>query len=188
MLKEENKLLREELQQTKEKLTLVERDVIQLQQYDRRNNLEIVGIPSDVSQENLEKKVIDLFDVLGETVNSNEIEACHRLKQKPRDKGPPRTIIRFVNRKKAECLLRKNKELRNKDLTKINLDSQNLYINCNLRPYNRMLWGKCKELYKQNRITKFWVYNGIINVKTSNETRHRINHIDDLDNLLENDN
>ena len=48
-----------------------------------------------------------------------------------------------------------------------------------------MLWGKCKDLYKRKLINRFWVYNGIINVVSIDENRHKIAHVDDLDNILE---
>ena len=41
-----------------------------LEQYGRRNNLEITGIPDDVDGQNLEEKVIEFLD---------KIEACHRM-------------------------------------------------------------------------------------------------------------
>ena len=52
-------------------------------QYSRRNNIVIQGIPQSVKSKDLEDKVINVLD----------IEACHRL-------GDSRkTIVRFVNRK-----------------------------------------------------------------------------------------
>ena len=62
----ENILLKSELVTLKEsntilnkKLQKVEEDVVNLQQYVRRNNIEIHGIPDDINDDELEDKVRD---------------------------------------------------------------------------------------------------------------------------------
>ena len=50
-----------------------------LDQYNQRNNLEIQGIPSNVSDDTLEDKVIDIFHSLNINVSKNDIEDCHKL-------------------------------------------------------------------------------------------------------------
>ena len=50
-----------------------------MEQYSRRNNVEISGISNEVSDENLEKKVIDICKESGISLNLYDIEACHRL-------------------------------------------------------------------------------------------------------------
>lgn len=117
-LRKENEQLRSELADTKSKLKCVERDVVKLQQYDRRNNVEVAGIPKEVSDENLESKVLELFNLLKVEVSEADIEACHWLRKKPGEKGPARTIVRFVNRKHAEVLVRCNKFWKNLILQK----------------------------------------------------------------------
>ncbi len=49
------------------------------QQYGRRNNIEINGIPNDVKDSSLEGKVVDILTKVGVDVSSDDIEACHRL-------------------------------------------------------------------------------------------------------------
>ena len=50
-----------------------------LEQYGKRNNLKITGIPDDVSDENLEEKVIQVLSEIQVSVSSSDIEACHRI-------------------------------------------------------------------------------------------------------------
>ena len=50
-----------------------------LEQYGRRNNLEITGISDDVSDENLEGKVIEVLNEIQVDVSRSDIEACHRI-------------------------------------------------------------------------------------------------------------
>ena len=59
------------------------------------NNLEIQGIPSNVSDEALKDKVINIFHLSNKNVNKNDFEDCHRLGKAV----PKNTIVRFVNHK-----------------------------------------------------------------------------------------
>ena len=66
-----------------------------LDQYSRRNNLEIQGIPANITDDKLEGKVIDIFSCLGIEVKSSDIEDCHTLGYANRKN----TIVRFAKRK-----------------------------------------------------------------------------------------
>ena len=48
-------------------------------QYSRRDCLEVAGVPCDVSNENLESKVLEVFSKVGCEILSRDIEACHCL-------------------------------------------------------------------------------------------------------------
>ena len=50
-----------------------------MEQYSRRNNVKISGISNEVSDENLEKKVIGIYEESGIDLNPHHVEACHRL-------------------------------------------------------------------------------------------------------------
>ena len=76
----------------------MKKDTIDVQQYIRRNNIEIVGIPSTVSDKDLEKRVV-------------EIEACHCLKD-CRNNKENCTIVRFVNRNVCDQLHQNKKKLK----------------------------------------------------------------------------
>ena len=49
------------------------------EQYNRRNNIELSGIPNDIPEDNLEKVVIDICDNSGMETEPKDIEGCHRL-------------------------------------------------------------------------------------------------------------
>ena len=158
----------------------LEREKSELQQYIRRNNIEIAGIPDTVKQQDLENKVIEIAKAVDIEITPNEIEACHRLHQKKNHRGPKRTIVRFVNRKLAESLLRKGKELNKPEVyQKANLLSK-VYINNNLCSYYRFLWGKVKSLYNHEAIDSFWVFNGIINIRFNDDEIMKVTHLNDL--------
>ena len=48
-----------------------------LEQCGKRNNLEITGIPDDVSDENLEEKVIQVLSEIHVNVSSSDIASSH---------------------------------------------------------------------------------------------------------------
>lgn len=191
-LQKENAALKSELQSVKdelaEKTTLIvdiERDVVDLQQYIRRNNIEICGIPNSIEQKDLEDTVIKIADAIDVKITKNEIEACHRLANKKDNFGPKKTIVRFVNRKKVENLHRNKKKL-SSDRVKNKLQSFDLhdavYVNSNLCPYNKYLWGKCKRLHENKLIDRFWVYNGFIHIAIKeNDPGFKVNHFSKLE-------
>ena len=146
------------------------------QQYSRRDTVEICGIPSSVSDGDLEETVIQILDKVDVTATPNDIQACHRLHDKTR------TIIKFVNRKHAYQTLTKKKTLTDLDKRKLDLNpNHKLYINDSLCPYFRMLHAKCKSLYMQNKIHSFWVANGSVRYKMEEDGPFTIvDHIDDL--------
>ena len=62
---------------TLKKVISLEENSNSLEQYGRRNNLEITGIPDDVFDQNLEKKVIEILDKIDVNVYRKDMEACH---------------------------------------------------------------------------------------------------------------
>ena len=57
------------------------------------------------------------------------------------------------------------------------------FINNNLCPYNKFLWGKCKQLHTAKLIDKFWVFNGHIFINddlNQNNRGTKITHFNEL--------
>ena len=77
----------------------MEKDIIDPQQYIRRNNIEICGMPTNIPDHELEQKVISLAAAIDVKIKKSDIEACHRLHDKNNDNGPKKTIVRFTNRR-----------------------------------------------------------------------------------------
>ena len=50
-----------------------------MEQYGRKNNLEITQIPDDVRDQNLEEKVIQVLSEIQVNVSSSDIETSHRI-------------------------------------------------------------------------------------------------------------
>ena len=79
----------------------IEKQSHMTQQYTRRDTIEVVGIDTSIESESLEKKVCDIFGDIGVPTLPNDIQACHRLWD------GKRTIVKFVNRKSANDILKK---------------------------------------------------------------------------------
>ena len=121
-------------------------------QYSRRNNIVIQGIPESVKSKDLEDKIINVLDKVNAKVTKNHIEACHRL-------GDSRkTIVRFVNRKYSFEALKNKKILMSVDLTSIGLDKNtNLFLSLNLSNYNNKIAFHCRKLRRKRLIDSTYV-------------------------------
>ena len=76
-LQEENERLRKRVSFLDKKVISLESRHNMLEQYGRRNNLEITGIPDSVPQRDLENKVVDILNAIGVNVSNDDFEDCH---------------------------------------------------------------------------------------------------------------
>ena len=128
--------------------TLLEKHVIELEksqakaeQYSRRNNVEISGIPHEILDNNLEDKVIDICKDAGIEIEHMDIEGCYRLPLSKKNVGGTKHVfVKFVNRKHSEDMLW---------LKKIISSRIRVFIPNSLCPYYRYLWGKCEDLQRR---------------------------------------
>ena len=111
-LQAKNERLREKVRNLESKVTSLEINQNKLEQYGRRNNMEVSVTPYSVEDKFLEEKVISVFTSVVIDVKSNDIEAFHKI-GKSWDNSK-RITVRFTNRKFAK------KTLYNRKKTKIN--------------------------------------------------------------------
>ena len=78
-LQAENERLRDKVSNLESKVVSLKINQNMLEQYGRRNNIEVSGILDSVGDNDLEEKVISVFANIGIDVKSNDIEACHRI-------------------------------------------------------------------------------------------------------------
>ena len=151
LLKLQNDLqeLRSEMKELKESHTQssdnaeLEKHIHDLDQYQRRNNIEISGIPK-IFEDNLEEKVIEVWNSLGfnEELKTSDIQTCHGLDELsgPSPTSPKKAIVRFANRKHAEILYSKRFEIKDADLSSTGIpENVNLCVNPNVCPYYKWL-------------------------------------------------
>lgn len=170
--------LRPEIEKLKSSMKKNEKDLSQFMQYNRRENIEIVGIPQSVSDQDLEGVVVNILQRIGVThLSYYDIAGCHRLKN--RKTSSSNVIVRFVCRKMVgECFDNA------KNIRKAIPEFPNLRIEENLCPRYTTLYEKCEELRKQNKIKLLWTYNGQIYFTKTNNKKERgkmILHESDLE-------
>ena len=60
-------------------LLKLEKEHYELQQYSRRDNFEILGLPDILTGDRLTENVVELCNYVGVMIEFKDIEACHRL-------------------------------------------------------------------------------------------------------------
>ena len=81
------------------KLVDIERQRWENVQYSGRECLEIAGISTSIPRQNLEAKVCQIFGAIGVSVDKNDIDDCHKLRDKER------TIVKVLRRKGCKQVL-----------------------------------------------------------------------------------
>ena len=191
-----NELLKTELEKTKLKLREQEDEteklytaLDELEQYTRKNSLEIQGIP-DQCYSTTKEVVLKLAGVLNANVNPTDIEISHKLKRRGNNSSP--IIVKFLSHKVKTNLYKERVKLRNVKGTDLfpgysNVVSCNvprIFLNENLTVYRRELVSRASEMKKDRLLTSFWTMDGKIFVKTSPSGNPvRIFSDYDLDNL-----
>ena len=175
--------LESEINIVKQVNTLLNKRVIDMErqcwanaQFSRRECLEIAGIPRDVSNENLESKVLEVFSKVGCEILSRVIEACHRLTNNDR------VIVKFLQRKDCDQVMSVKRDLRKVKLEDIGLRGSNsIFVNPSLCPYYRMLWSKSKRLLDLGKINNFFVSSGKIKIRLQENSKPlAITHVEDF--------
>ena len=139
ILKKEIATIKKEFDETNDALYDLEKERLRDNQYGRRENVEIANIPENVKDEQLESTVIKIMDEIGVAVESNDISACHRLKNGS-------TIVRFLNRKNAIKLFEKNIVIKSFDFEGLFGKKTKLFINPNLCPQLKRLFWTLRQL------------------------------------------
>ena len=161
-------------------LIRLERDITVTNQYNRRENLIIDGIPDHVPQEDLENVCLDIVHGIGFLpVGGYDVVGCHRLKKSNNDPSTP-TIIRFVNRKVPEFCKRNKWRLRN-----LHMYNWNLSFREDLCEANEAILEKCEELKAEGIIKKVFTYNGFVKVVQDQERPRKVTHMKDLYEMFE---
>ena len=132
--------MRDTCRKLEQKLVEFEFSTNNLEQYGRRNNVIISGIPDSVDNNQLEGPVTEILTDININVASNDIEACHRIGKKDSRIGSTKTIIRFVNRKHAKQTLYNKKKLSQvKKKYTFNPNNNPFFISENLTRMNETL-------------------------------------------------
>lgn len=154
----------------------VRSELNRLDQYSRRNNLEIHGLKQCIN-EDLFQQVNQIATALQlSQLNRENVEAIHRLPTKP-EKIPP-VIVRFVNRHQRDEWLESRRRLRS------TAGTETIYFQDNLTEQNRKLFWMARIRAKERSYAFVWTTRGTIYVrKNPDQNAIRIDHEDDLNKI-----
>lgn len=170
-IKQELTLLRKENEELRTKNSSLTSDVRELQdrvrsleQYTRKNNVEISGLPT-TPNEDLMGLLKDVGKSIGVELDESHISASHRIPSYNKSRTPA-IIVQFQRRALKDTWISKYKEVRNLTAKQVNklFPDQRVYISDHLSPENKQflskLKHKCKEIgykFAWSRDGKFFV-------------------------------
>lgn len=155
--------------------------VRELEQYSRKANIEISGIPS-TPRENTINLVKDIGKAIGQPVEEAHILATHRVPSY-NAKRDPALIVQFRDRLVRDSWLSsfKSKRVLNANEVHSNFPSNRVYINEHLCPENKQFLGQLKVKCKELDIKYVWFREGKFFVRKSDGGKcHRIVKIQDV--------
>ena len=158
-----------------------------LEQYTRKNSLEIHGVPESAYTET-EDVVLKLAEALDVSVEPKDIEICHKLNRK----GNKPIIVKFISHKVKTNLYRARAKLKNVRVSNIFphcssstlVQADRIFLNENLTSYRKKILSRANEMRRNDELLSAWSMDGSIYVKTSPQGKPvRINELEDLDYL-----
>nr|XP_022905211.1 uncharacterized protein LOC111417224 [Onthophagus taurus] len=178
-----NKLNDENLH-LKKQVTELSGRVADLEQYSRRSNLEVQGVP-EKDGEDLVAVVGSLSEFLGVPVSSVDVDAVHRVPHGPDAAGtvtrrltsPKSIVIRFCSRLKRDNFLaaaklkRRSAPAGSPPGLAIRGVSDRCFINEHLTPANKVLFGRARRVAKEKNYKYVWTRNCQIFVRKSDDAR-----------------
>lgn len=159
----------------------------EMEQYSKRENLIISGIPASVaevaassdshsyaveSSETILTKVVSLCsNKLGVTLSPSDVSIAHRLKTGA-------VMVRFVRRSARDAVFYAKGKLRdhNKSLDQ----SARYYINEDLSATNRKLFAAARDQLKKSHLKSVWTANCRIFARDNNDVKHLLSTYEDL--------
>ena len=153
--------------------------------YSRRSNVEILCIPNRIPDEDLENTVVRICKDSGLEIDPKDIEVCRKLplsrNSKEQDK---RMIVKFVNWKHSEALLRDKELISSNSFNYLNVPQKN-FVSVSLCPYYRYIWGKCKDLQRQGQVNHVFCSGGVVSIKIyKNVSAVKLYHMNDMSDFL----
>ena len=152
------------------------------EQYSRRPNLRVQGIPEDGRGEDVESKVLSVVNEkmgFDPPLIPTHLERCHRLgRVVPGQKRPRAIIVRFVSERMRDSVYRARGSLKGYNDGKE--QHTRIFINEDLTARRATIAFKTRELKKQRKIQDCWTYSGRILVKDNDNNIHEISSDIDL--------
>ena len=182
-------IARSKIDEQEEEITELYQLQDELEQYTRKQSLEIRGIPAG-AYTSTEEAVIKLASALEVPVSEEDINISHTIK----GKGAANILVKFQSHKAKSRLYKARTKLKNirfadifpnaSTATRVAAGQGRIFINENLTSYRKDLLRKANDKRRDGLVTSVWSLDGKIFVKTSPEGNPvRIYEEEDLENL-----
>ena len=152
--------LRQELQETADQVNVLE-------QYSRKQCININGVP-EAHGENVAQKVLDIARAAGVELSPSEVDVAHRV-GRPRDGSRRAIIARFVSFTARQKLYDRRRELRNATVapgsTLTTEELRGVYVSDSLTQRNEETMYSARQMKKEGKIWAAWTDNGKMKVK-----------------------
>ena len=189
-LKKEMKSLKRSLNEANEEREIMYEDLgtainqlDDLEQYTRKHNLEIHGIPQ-TPDENIAERVIALGNALNVTIRNDDIDICHRLQTSKNPSRHKPIIVRFKSYRAKKELYGARKQLKGQNLNQVFNGGDFVYLNENLTRMRRQLFAEVWKRKKLEHWHSAWTIDGKIFVKLeAADYPIRIYNNEDLDRI-----
>ena len=170
VLQEENKALKEEHASLKDQVLIsandlksVQKSLNDLEQYTRRDSVEIRGIPlpEESQEEDTNEIVLQLSQKMGIPLERKDISVSHRIRS--RSSVDSAIIVKFVRREVRKRLYRARKRLKSITTADFGFSvEKKIFINESLTPKNKELFKDCLRFKKDNSFKFRWTNAGKI--------------------------
>ena len=170
-LVKENDSLRTENMLLREKVEELEFTTDNLEQYSRRNNLRLSGIPETPTNSNTDKVILDLCKDLGISLSESDIDRSHRV-GRPNGPKPRQIIVKFTSYRARQKLF--------KERTQLKKSHRNVYVNEDLTKKRNKLFYDARQLLRRSLVDGAWSSDGVIMVKDKLNKIHRVQRTSDL--------
>ena len=154
-----------------------------LEQYTRKNSLEIHGVPES-AYSTTEEVVLKLAEALEVPISPQDVEISHKLKQK----GNKQIIVKFANHKIKSNIYKSRAKLKNVKVSNLfpsanaatRAAGDHIFLHENLTSYRKKIVNRANEMRRDGVLLSVWTLDGKIYVKTSPEGRPiKINDLED---------
>ena len=174
LLQDENKVLKSSVQQLDQSMALLRQNFNDLEQYSRRECVEISGIPPSVwGEENVNNVVVKIAKLMDVEMGEEDISVCHRLPMSRHHDGQPnqqKIIVKFVSREIKEKFYKSRRRLSGKTTKDLGYEVENrIYLGESLTEKNKALFRLCLKFKKDNQCKYIWTSNGKIYLRKDND-------------------
>ena len=168
-----------------------------LEQYSRRDCLEIKGIPvhseGSSRSDDLNDIVLKVANTIGVQMDMKDISVVHRLPRRRisnvsessdnlQEHQPPNVIVKFVRREVRDNFYRARRNLKDKSARNLGFTSTNLiFVSESLTEMNKNLFNKCLKVRRDLGFKFIWTHMG--KIKLRKDERSPVVNIHSIDDI-----